>query len=250
MTRNADHTSTAVMARRRAVGDNEGLSRDERLWKQLDHFCTPPWAARAGVEHACKLWNPFGLRHLVEPAAGRGHCAKPAQEFIPVVDGYDVHDYGFGYDVRDWLDDDAWGSEPCCDVMFTNPPFTLAEEFVVRGLKRARLGVALLLRVVVLEGVERYAILGGERAQLTQPVIFSERVPMTLGEWNPTASTATAYAWFFWSKVHDPIPTGWFQPGTRDRLWKRDDPQNFGKLTPMPLFERTVADFYEIEDVI
>lgn len=230
------------MSRRRAADDNEGLSPDERLWKTLDHFCTPPWAARAGIEHACKLWGP-ALEHLIEPAAGRGHIAKPAREFVPVVDGYDVHDYGHGFQVRDWLDKDAWPAEPCCDVIATNPPFTLAEEFIIRGLARARLGVALLLRLAVLEGVDRYSLLGGERAQLTQVVVFSERAPMTLGDWDPEASSATAYGWFYWSKVHDPQPTGWFPPGTRERLWLPDDARRFGKLNPLPLFPEPVSDF-------
>jgi hypothetical protein len=249
--KNGAHTSTAVMSRRRAKDDNEGLTDEERLWKQLDHFCTPPWGARAGLERARALWQTGerGL-HLVEPAAGRGHIATPAREYFELVEGFDVHDYGAGFAQRDWMDDGAWGEGECCDVVLTNPPFQLAEEFVIRGLQRARLGVALLLRLAVLEGVDRYSILAGEKAQLTQHVVFSERLPMTLGSWDPDASSATAYAWFFWSKVHDPQPVDWFPPGTRDRLWMRDDPARFGKLTPMPLFERSVAEFYDEFDVI
>lgn len=230
------NASTAVMARRRAEDDNEGLSEEERLFKRLDHFCTPPWAARAGLEHACRLWDPHGLHHMIEPAAGRGHIAKPAEAHIPVVDGYDVHDYGAGYEQRDWLDDGAWPAGPCCDVIASNPPFTLADKFITRGLARARLGVALLLRLSVLEGCERHALLAGPEARLTQVAIFSERVPMTLGSWDPEASSATAYAWFYWSKVHDPLPPAWFGPGTRERLWRPDDAARFGKLSPLPLF--------------
>lgn len=242
MSARVQNRSTAVMARRRGRDDNEGLSEEERLWKTLDLFPTPPWAARAGLEHACKLWDPHGLHHMIEPAAGHGHIARPAEDYIPIVDGYDVHDHRKGYEVRDWLDDTAWPDEPCCDIVMTNPPFQIAEQFVIKGLQRARLGVALLLRLNILEGVERFSILSGERATLTQAVIFSERVPMTLGSWDPGASSATAYAWFFWSKVHDPLPTAWFPPGTRDRLWRKDDAARFGKLTPMPLFEGP-ADF-------
>lgn len=234
--KNGAHTSTAVMQRRRAAEDVDGLSEEERLWKTLDFFATPPWAARAVCEHAAKLWGPWQPEHMIEPAAGRGHFAMPATEFFPVVDGSDVHDHRAGYAVRDWLDDDAWPEGPCCDIVATNPPFEIAEEFVRRGLRRSRLGVCLLLRISFLEGGERHAIMNGPDVQLTQVVVFSERVPMTLGEWDPKAASATSYAAFFWSHKHDPLPTAWFGPGTRERLWLPDDVKRFGKRVPMPLF--------------
>lgn len=232
--KNAAHTSTAVMSRRRATDDNEGLNDEERLWKLLDFFATPPWAARAGLEHARVLWP--GAEALVEPACGQMHIAGPAREYFPQVQAFDVHAHGADTPLRDWLDDGAWPAEPCCDVILTNPPFSLAEEFIVRGLRRARLGVGLLLRLAVLEGVERHALLHGPKATLTQAMVFSERAPMTLGVWDPTASSATAYAWFFWSKVHEPRPLGWFPPGTRERLWLKDDARTYGRMEPLPLF--------------
>lgn len=240
----APNTSAAVKASRRAKDDNEGLSDEERLWKTLDHFCSPPWAARAGLEHAAKLWGEHGIAHMIEPAVGRGHIAKPAQDYFARVDGYDVHDYGHGYEQRDWLDAAAWPEAPCCDLIMSNPPFSIAEEFVLLGLARARLGVALLLRLQFLEGGERHAIMDGEKAKLTQPLVFCERVAMNLGDWDPDSKgNATGYAWFFWSKVHDPLPTEWLPPGTRDRLWYRDDPAQFGKRNPLPLFPDPLPDF-------
>lgn len=227
------NTSTAVMARRRGKDDNEGLTDEEKLWKTLDLFATPPWGARAGLEHAAQLWPD--ARQLMEPAAGLGHIARPALDHFPLVATFDVHDHGPGYEQRDWLGSD-WPTQPMCDITVTNPPFSIAEEFVLRGLERSRLGVALLLRLPFLEGGERHSILAGPRATLTQVVTFSERLPMTLGSWDPEASSAAAYAWFFWSKIHEPLPPAWFPPGTRDRLWRKDDPQHFGKLNPLPLF--------------
>ena len=248
MAAKSPNKSTAVMAKRRARDDNEGLTEEEKLWKQLDLFPTPPWAARAGLEHAKTLWPQAQI--MREPACGKMHIAAPAKEYFAQVLPSDVHAHEDNTPVRDWLDDAAWPDKPDCDVVFTNPPFAIADQFIIKGLQRARLGVALLLRLNVLEGVDRYTLLNGPRAFLTQSVVFSERVPMTLGDWDPDASSATAYAWFFWSKVHQPAPTAWFPPGTRDRLWRRDDAAKFGKLTPMPLFERTVASFYEDFDVI
>lgn len=235
------NTSTAVMARRRGRDDNEGLTEEEKLWKTLDFFATPPWGARAGLEHAKLLWPEAKV--MREPACGRMHIAAPAEAYFDQVIPSDVHAHDHNTPVRDWLDDSAWPDEPDCDIVFTNPPFGIADQFVLKGLQRARLGVALLLRLAFLEGGERYAILGGDRAQLTQEVTFCERLPMTLGVWDPEASSAAAYGWFYWSKVHEPRPTAWFPPGTRDRLWMRDDPARFGKLNPLPLFPDPVPAF-------
>lgn len=238
--KNGGHTSTAVMSRRRAADDNEGLNDEERLWKLLDFFATPPWGARAGLEHAKKLWPQAQI--MREPACGKMHIAVPAREYFSEVMPTDVHPHDATTPVRDWLDDAAWPTEPDCDIFMTNPPFQLADQFVIRGLQRSRLGVGLLLRLNVLEGVDRHTLMEGPRATLTQVATFSERLPMTLGVWDPEASSATAYAWFFWSKVHAPMPPAWFPPGTRDRLWRKDDAARFGKLLPMPLFDAP-ADF-------
>lgn len=237
----APNTSTAVMARRRGKDDNEGLTDEQKLWKTLDFFATPPWGARAGLEHAKLLWPQAKV--MREPACGCMHIATPAEAYFDQVIPSDVHAHSPNTPVRDWLDDSAWPDEPDCDIAFTNPPFGIADQFVIKGLKRARLGVALLLRLAFLEGGERYAILGGEQAQLTQVVTFCERLPMTLGTWDPEASSAAAYGWFFWSKVHDPLAPAWFPPGTRDRLWYRDDPAQFGKRNPLPLFPDPLPDF-------
>lgn len=235
------NTSTAVMARRRGRDDNEGLTEEEKRWKLLDFFATPPWAGRAGLEHARQLWPDAKV--MREPACGAMHIARPAEDYFEHVMPSDVHAHSHNTPIRDWLDDAAWPAEPDCDIVFTNPPFAIADQFVLKGLQRARLGVALLLRIAFLEGGERHAILAGGQATLTQVVTFSERVPMTLGMWDPEASSAAAYAWFFWSKAHAPLPPAWFGPGTRDRLWRRDDPAHFGKLNPLPLFPDLTPDF-------
>jgi hypothetical protein len=143
---------------------------------------------------------------------------------------------------RDWLDDgawvfDAWDESDTPDWIFTNPPFSILEEFVTRGLQRARKGVALLLRLNALEGVERHPLLAGPKATMTQLAVFSERVPMVLGKWDVDARSATAYALFVWQKWGAPLPPMWLPPGTRDRLWRPDDAVRFGAQGAMPLFD-------------
>ncbi len=95
--------------------------------------------------------------------------------------------------------------------------------------------MVLLVRTVWVESVDRYPLFVGANP-CTQIAFFSERVPMALGPWDPEVGSATSYAAMFWSHVHDPMPPRWIPPGTRDRLWLKDDAQRFGRLNPLPLF--------------
>ena len=57
--------------------------------------------------------------------------AKVLAEYFGKVGASDIHDYGYG-ETKDFLTNtcavDAW------DWIITNPPFRLAEQFVVRSL--------------------------------------------------------------------------------------------------------------------
>jgi hypothetical protein len=177
------NTSHAVMAQR-----GEGK-------KSLDDFPTPLWATRALIE---KVIGKDAIHALscLEPACGRGHMAVALAEYFGTVEPRDVFDYGFG-GVGDFLKSkQAAGS---FDWVITNPPFRLAEDFILRGLPIARVGVAMLVRTVFIESVGRH-----ERLFLPRPPTyvaqFTERVPMVKGRVDKKASTATGYAWVVWDK--------------------------------------------------
>lgn len=223
----------AVMAGR-AKKEVETDSPLQRLQRQLDFFPTPPWATRAGAELVLRL-DP-DARVIREPACGEMHMADVLAETFETVLPTDVHAHRPDVPVRDWLDDAAWPDEPDCDWVFTNPPFSIADQFVIRGLKRARRGVAILVRLAFIETPGRYDLFAGSDP-LTLLAPFSERAPMTLGKWKPDASTATAYAWLLWKKGAAPQPPAFIGPGTRARLWRPDDAERFGFKEPMPLFE-------------
>lgn len=201
------------------------------IFRKLNFFATGPWGTRAGAEILRSLDPECQL--VAEPACGTGTMAGPLAEYFEVR-ASDVYPHHPTTVIRDWLDDELWGDDEV-DWVFTNPPFNLAEDFVRLSRRRARRGVALLLRLGALEGGERHALMAGADP-LTLLAVFSERLPMTLGEWDPEAGTATAYAWFFWAWGREPLPPVWIPPGTRDRLWRPDDPARYGKQTPMPLF--------------
>lgn len=182
----SQNTSHAVMAQRAEPND------------ALDDFPTPPWGTRA-------LFEMFDARNLpetgsccLEPAANRGFMVSPLRERFRLVAASDVHDYGCGFPVEDFLwpnlrQDRGWWA----DWIITNPPFRLAKEFAWTALRRARIGVALLVRTGFLEGGDRYRSL--YQAQRPNFVFqFVERLPMVKGRCDRTASTATSYAWLVW----------------------------------------------------
>lgn len=212
--------SAAVMAQR-APDQVDGDDDRTAIFRQLDYFPTPPWAARAGGEMLRRI-DPMATS-IWEPACGEGHMAAALAETFSVF-ASDVYPHGYGQ-VLDFLGDAA--DVITADWIVSNPPFAVADPFIRLGLRRARRGVAMLLRLQFLEGARRYPLFHGDDP-LTLLSVFAERVPMTLGRWDPKASSATGYAWFFWMKGAAPMPPIGIPPGTRDRLWRHDDAARFG----------------------
>lgn len=174
--------SSAVMQQRQEARD------------ALDDFPTPPWATRALCEWLKRKHGHLDNLVCREPAANRGHMVRPLAEYFSHVDASDVHDYGEGYPVQDFL----FGPAPqATDWTITNPPFRLAEQFIERAIDTSRCGVAMIVRTAFLEGVGRFDRLFSE-VPPTDVLQFSERVVMHKGKLSPKGSTATAYAWLVW----------------------------------------------------
>src|SRR5581483_6449592 len=178
------NTSHAVMAQR------------AELKNSLDDFPTPPWATRALVEHVITAKASLAAMACLEPACGRGHMAVALADHFKEVTSYDVFDYGFGR-VADFVKTKY--PENSFDWVISNPPFRLGEEFIVRALKIARHGVAMLTRTVFIESVGRYERLF-KSIPPSRVAQFTERVPMVKGRIDKKASTATGYAWLVWEK--------------------------------------------------
>jgi len=196
----SQNKSSAVMQQRSEAHDS------------LDDFPTPPWGARALVEHV--LRNPQlgnmsghwdGLRTCWEPTANRGYLMRGLDGYFSGLYGSDIHDYGAGFDQADFLwhasDEIArFKLDGKPDWIIANPPFRLAEQFIRRAcdLGPAR-GVAMLVRTSFLEGVGRY----NDLYTVNPPTViaqFSERLPMVKGRVDADASTATSYCWLVWLK--------------------------------------------------
>ncbi len=208
------NTSHAVMAQRAEPKDSP------------DDFPTPPWATRALLEYVINE-GVDRSQSCLEPACGAGHMAKVLEEYFCQVRCSDAYEYGYG-PVRNFLTHPY--ETNAVDWVITNPPFRLAEEFVLRSLQVARRGVAILARTVFLESSGRY-----NRIFRDQPpskfAQFVERVPMVKGRLDKNASTATGYAWLVWENGAAGSPRLLWVPPCRKQLERSSDypPDNCGR---------------------
>lgn len=199
----SQNRSSAVMQQRSEPHDS------------LDDFPTPPWATRALCEWLRRNWADepedwagFTVR---EPAANRGHMVRPLAEYFGTVEASDVHDYGAGFPVADYL----WGPPPpMVDWTITNPPFKLAEQFIARAAETSRHGFAVIVRTAFLEGQARHENLFSKNPP-SYVLQFTERVVMHKGRLAPEGSTATAYCWLVWIMGEEDTRFDWIAPSRR-----------------------------------
>jgi hypothetical protein len=129
------------------------------------------------------------------------------------------------------------------DWIVTNPPFgKKTEEFVHRAIERARVGVAMFVRMQWLETRGRYERIFSVKPP-TMIAFFSERVPLCKGEWKPEGDTATAYVWLVWLKGREPQAPFWIPPDCRTDL---EHPADVTRFTSKPVMtERRVVHFVD-----
>lgn len=200
-----------------------------------DDFPTPPWATRALLEHVIGNKTSLAAQTCLEPACGAGHMSRTLKKYFRDVESSDAYEYGYGYK-RDFL---AYPFElKSVDWVITNPPFRLAEEFVLRAFRVARHGVAILARTVFLESVGRHQRIFNKTPP-TKFAQFSERVPMVKGRLDSSASTATGYAWLVWELGTDTTPRLMWVPPCRKALERATDypvtPHTYPMLQSRPV---------------
>lgn len=212
------NTSTAVMQRRVEPKDS------------LDDFPTPPWGTRLFLaEILAQHFGDLSALTAWEPTCNRGYMARPMQESFGRVTATDIADYG--WTGQQGMTNFLTGPVPAevaadgVDVIMFNPPFALAEEFVLRALAlKPRKGVVIIARSAFLEGVDRFENLFSKHP----PYLVaqsSQRLPMVAGKYDPQAASATAYSWFVWKTGFAGNATMTWTPRFRDRYKRATDVQ-------------------------
>jgi hypothetical protein len=164
-----------------------------------DFYETPTWCVRRLLD---RVWLPRRGATYLEPAAGHGAIIK-------AVDTYDASPVGWtaielrheskqylaglvdGPDLFmgiDFLRGDFVGCD--WDVCITNPPYSLAMEFIQEALPLAYF-VVMLLRLNFLGSLKRSSFF---RSEMPDVYVLPNRPSFTGG---PT--DATEYAWFVWT---------------------------------------------------
>lgn len=166
-------------------------------------FCpTPPWGTRAFCEIILGGRAALERFSVWEPACGQGHMARVLAEFFRHVHASDKYEHGYGF-TGDFLDPAARFRRHVFDWIVTNPPFSgRALEFILRALTLAR-NVAMLVRIQVLEGVERFTrLFYGQPPNIV--ATYAERLPIVSGVVDPKANKPMMFAWLVWTERRRP----------------------------------------------
>jgi hypothetical protein len=169
--------------------------RDAIAQRGHDLYETPPEATRAVLEVE-RL-----PRRVWEPACGRGAIVRVLRAAGHQVVASDLVDYGdpTHFYRRDFLTERR--APDGVEAIITNPPYSLAEQFVGHALELCP-RVVMLLRLGFLESERRRPIL--DNGMLARVYVFRNRLPMMHRDgWTGRRATSSiAFAWFVWDRAH------------------------------------------------
>ena len=168
------------------VGHNERGDREKD-----DFYPTPPEATQSLLDRQKFEGN------IWECACGDGAISK-----LLISEGYDVYssdliNRGFG------VQHDFLKTNKKFDNIVTNPPFNLATEFTIHGLKSVNNKMALLCKLSFLEGKKR-ALTIFNQDKLKKVLVFSRRLGF---QRNDKKGGLMAFAWFIFDVNYNAKPT-------------------------------------------
>lgn len=205
-----------------------------------DFIPTPPWATRVLYEYVAPgLKNQAGLISAWDPACGQGHMLKVFSEYHhKEVWGSDVtrdidqeKNWKFDQPTLVWQQDFVNDPTPAvldkAGVIITNPPYKYANSFIKRGLQESTVGLALLMRIQVLEGERRYKEFFSKTPP-TQIAFFSNRIPFKTGVVVKKAPKMFFHVWLWWEHdgqgfIRPPRPPIWIPFDAQTKLEKDAD---------------------------
>ena len=173
-----------------------------------DFYATNPKAVIA----LCNTHIIFG-QEVLEPCVGQGHIADTLLKYDPNIHitGIDLIDRGYPNTiVADFL---TWTPDKQYNSIVTNPPYSLAGEFVEKGMDCLKpCGImAMFLKIQFLEGAKRKELF--EKYPPKYIYVFRNRMatwnngqpkdPKTGKKW----ATTMCHAWFIWENGYIGEPT-------------------------------------------
>ena len=172
-----------------------------------DFYATNPKA----VEKLLSNYSFNGCT-MLEPCVGQGHISNAVYDFYnnkPQITALDIVDRGYpNVIVQDFL---TWETDKKFEMIVSNPPYSLAKEFVEKGMKlltdetrdTVNGQMAMFLKIQFLEGAKRKELF--EKYPPKYIYVFRNR----MATWNngepldPNGkkwATTMCHAWFVWEK--------------------------------------------------
>lgn len=165
-----------------------------------DYYATPYQATEMLLDEVKFSGN------FLEPCVGGGHIADVIKRYYPneCVYGIDIVDRGYPNTlVADFLKHDFLDKK--FDNVVTNPPFSLAQEFLEKSMEVVNDGgkIAMFLKIQFLEGAKRRDMF--KKYPPKYIYVFSKRQnPWRNGspvdEKGKPWSSTMCFAWFVWEK--------------------------------------------------
>ena len=161
----------------------------------------------------------FDAGTILEPCVGAGHIANAINSFYTnkrEITALDIVDRGYpGTIIQDFL---TWETDRKFEGIITNPPYSLAQEFIEKGMSlltdetedTVNGKMAMFLKVQFLEGAKRKTLF--EKYPPKYIYVFRNRMatwnngsevdPDTGKRW----ATTMCHAWFIWEKGNKDEP--------------------------------------------
>ncbi len=151
---------------------------------------------------------------VCEPACGGGAISKVLNEYWEddKITAYDK-ETNFLWDFDEY------------NYIITNPPFSLAFEFIQKAKQLAKSKFALLLPLSYLHGKKRFDEIYSDREYGLEKVYVFTRYPMlgeTLREDGKYNTGMMVYAWYVWTNGYSGLPTVDWLDNNEDVLSKKD----------------------------
>ncbi len=165
-----------------------------------DYYATPYQATEMLLDEVKFSGN------FLEPCVGGGHIVDVIKRYYPdeCVYGVDLVDRGYPNTlVADFLKHDFLGQK--FDNVVTNPPFSLAQEFLEKSMEVVNDGgkIAMFLKIQFLEGAKRREMFKKYPPKYIY-VFVKRQAPWNNGspvdEKGKPWSSTMCFAWFVWEK--------------------------------------------------
>ena len=172
-----------------------------------DFYATDPQSVR-------DLLDIFKIESssFLEPCVGQGHIIETIKEYFPNAKfiASDLVDRGYKDTIiSDFIKEDFINEK--VDWIITNPPYSVAKEFIDKSLSLTNKGVIMFLKIQFLEGQARKEWF--KKTPLKYVYVFSKRQdpwrdgnslnPKTGKKWGSTM----CFAWFIWEHNYNGKPT-------------------------------------------